>query len=386
MSAEISTCTTLSLHNAVGIVNKFMEDKEKVVYCEVPGCNKKLSGNTYMCCRPMETVTDMSHKGHTCCEECATTENYIEKNRCKVCLAVATGRRSGTKGAGYPLQPPQLNVMATNMLKVLRDTEDSVITARDQADDERRQAGADRRAAALEEQHAKKKRLEEEARAQAAEEVARAQRAEAKAKEDAELEARRAAAAEERAKKTTEEAEKRAALEAKRAADAEKRATQAAADAEKRATQAAADAEKKAKKAAADAEKRAEERIAAATRVVGMTAPEDDEAGGKRKAPAVSDEVKKERAERAKRYREEKKEKDRKLEEKARELQDKADAADMYQWQVDRLLEMAKERIAALGGNEDEFETNVIDAFNEYGEEDDEEDDEEEEPAMLAAM
>lgn len=326
----MSTTTTLSLHSAVGIVNTFMEEQEKVTHCEVPGCNKKLFGKTFMCCRPQENVHDMSHKGHTCCEECAFHEAYIESNRCKACLYVATGRRSGTKGAGYPLQPPQLNTLATNMLKMLRDTEESVIVAREQEDAARRQVGVERRAAAVEEVQERKRKRELEAL------------------EAAEEEAKRAKLAEAKAQKQVEEAEAKA---QKQLADMEALAQKQLAEAEAKAQKMAKETEAKVRKELAEAK----------TSRQGANLQEHTS-----KKSEVSEEVRKERAQRAKNYREKKKEEDAMLREQAEML-------DRYVAMYQKTLEMACLKIASLGGNADEWECEVIGACDKLEEEEEEE-------------
>jgi hypothetical protein len=367
LSPEMPVATAITLTSAVGIVNTFMEEQEKVTHCEVPGCNKKLFGNTYMCCRPHGDVSDMSHKGHTCCEECATTEAYIEKNRCAVCMAVASGRRSGTKGAGFPLQPPQLNTLATNMLKVLRDTEDSVIKAREEADAERRADGPRRRAIAMEEVSERKRKREEEA-LQAAEE-----------------EAKRAKLAEEEAKKEAGLAKAKAEEEARRAKLAEQKAKDDATAAEAKAKKDAAAAEAKAKKDAAAAEAKAKEREAAAVAAAEAKAKEREEAvlaaaaaqTSRPSKPGVSEEVRKERAQRAQHYRDKKKQEE-------KELREKAQSADMFQWQIEKAVAMAKDTICLLGGDSDMWESRLIEAFDGYRDEDD--DGEDHESSYLMGM
>jgi len=151
-------CTTLNVLSAVEIVSSFMKEQREVTNCE--HCFKKLEGNTYTTCKPNEHTTDMSHKGHTACEECVVNELYIEKNRCKACVRdMDSGRRSSIKNAGYPLFPPQLNQLATNMLKVIRSAEEKVDKAIEVEDAKRIQEGTDRRA--LEVERVKKKRDEE---------------------------------------------------------------------------------------------------------------------------------------------------------------------------------------------------------------------------------
>ena len=182
-------CTTLNVLSAVEIVSSFMKEQREVTNCE--HCFKKLEGNTYTTCKPNEHTTDMSHKGHTACEECVVNELYIEKNRCKACVRdMDSGRRSSIKNAGYPLFPPQLNQLATNMLKVIRSAEEKVDKAIEVEDAKRIQEGTDRRA--LEVKRVQKKR-DEEARLAIEE-------ADKKSKEEARL------AIEEADKKSKEEA------------------------------------------------------------------------------------------------------------------------------------------------------------------------------------
>ena len=376
---------TLALSNAVGIVNTFMEAQEVVTHCEI--CDEKLYGDTFMCCKAADSVSDLSHKGHTCCRRCAETEAYIELNRCKACLMVMKGLRSGTKGAGYPLQPPQLNTLATTMLRMIRDTETEVIVARDQHDAERRQEGPSRRAEAVEAARKRQQERDEQERLRKEEEVrlavqaelsrkeeeAAAEREQQKKEEEAEREQRKK---EEEAERERKEEEIRSTMQAERA-EWEAKASQERARMEEEAAaerERLSSAQKAAEKEAAKAKKEAERRAKEAKEAMQARQAAEQEASRaqKKRKREVSEEELERRREQAKERRSA-------LKKQKEDNERHAEAVYEYRDAYLTVMRIAAERIVMLGGDVEDFharlEANIKLTHSEYYEGDDDEED-----------
>ena len=324
-----------------------MEDQEKVTKCDY--CLEKISGNTYTCCKPHETIEGMTHRGHTACQECAENEEYIENNRCKACLREGSGRRSTSKLCGYPLFPPQLNVLATNMLQVIRKTEESVETAANEADDARRQVGPSRRAEAIEDMKKRKQEREEQERVRLEKEAQESRRlfeeAQKQLKEEKEQAKKEKEEAEATARAEIEKEKKQAEARAKAEIEKEKKQAEARAKVE---------IEKEKAKAKDDANKLVEEAHANATRINRMVQNEQNrehgiDAGKKHK---LTDEERLARADKAKQARLKKKEEE-------AQLRTQAELAASLHTKFESAVLMAKAKIAELGGDAEEWETSV---------------------------
>jgi len=365
---------TLALSNAVGIVNTFMEAQEVVTHCEI--CDEKLYGDTFMCCKAADSVSDLSHKGHTCCRRCAETEAYIELNRCKACLMVMKGLRSGTKGAGYPLQPPQLNTLATTMLRMIRDTETEVIVARDQHDAERRQEGPSRRAEAVEAARKRQQERDEQERLRKEEEVRLAVQAELSRKEEEAAAEREQRKKEEEAERERKEEEIRSTMQAERA-EWEAKASQERARMEEEAAaerERLSSAQKAAEEEAAKAKKEAERRAKEAKEAMQARQAAEQEASRaqKKRKREVSEEELERRREQAKERRSA-------LKKQKEDNERHAEAVYEYRDAYLTVMRIAAERIVMLGGDVEDFharlEANIKLTHSEYYEGDDDEED-----------
>lgn len=329
----------------MGIVNTFMEAQEVVTHCEI--CDEKLYGDTFMCCKAAESVSDLSHKGHTCCRRCAETEAYIELNRCKACLMVMKGLRSGTKGAGYPLQPPQLNTLATTMLRMIRDTETEVIVARDQHDAERRQEGPSRRAEAVEAARKRQQERDEQERLRKEEEVRLAVQAELSRKEEEAAAEREQRKKEEEAERERKEEEMRSTMQAERA-EWEAKASQERARLEEEAAaerERLSSAQKVAEEEAAKAKKEAERVAKEAERRV---AEQEASRSQKKRKREVSEEERERRRDQAKERRAF-------LKKQKEDHERHAKAVYEYRDAYLTVMRIATERIVLLGGDVDDF-------------------------------
>lgn len=186
---------TLTLYNAVGILTNLIDTTDEVRRCD--NCGDELKGDTWNICTgpvaPEGTpgIPD-HHQGHTACNKCAMDPlAYIaEGGACRPCLSSLGGRRSSVVRAGVALRPPVKNVLANKMIGCCTAAKEKVTQAQDAQDTERRQEGADRRAAAVEEvrlrqveREAETDRLRQEAESAHAE----AERAKKRAEEDARL-------------------------------------------------------------------------------------------------------------------------------------------------------------------------------------------------------
>ena len=172
----VDTCTkrnarmsssTLTLYNAVGILTDLIDATDAVARCD--NCNAELDEVSWNICTgpvlPEGTPgVPKHHEGHTACTTCAMDPlSYIaEGGACRPCLNALGGRRSSVVKAGVALRPAVKNILANRMIECCTAAKRSVEEAQDAQDAERRQEGADRRAAAVED--VRRRRAEEQAR------------------------------------------------------------------------------------------------------------------------------------------------------------------------------------------------------------------------------
>ena len=152
---SMASSTALSLYNAVGILDDLLQTTANVALCD--NCNGKFDdGITWnICTGPVsQTRTEDSppHNGHTACTTCAMDPYlYIEAGgACRPWMISLGGRRSSVSKAGVALRPPVKNSLGTNMVNCVSVARERVVDAQESQDNERRQEGTDRRAAAVE--------------------------------------------------------------------------------------------------------------------------------------------------------------------------------------------------------------------------------------------
>ena len=195
------------------------------------------------------------HHGHTACEECVKTLDYVgDKGRCAACIREAGGTRSKIMGSGLALQPPIENMKANAMIQTFLDAENKIHEAQEAAEQARIQEGADRRAAAVEEVRVRREEREREERErqdrerlaleEAQKKAAEAEKMAAEAETHREAMEARASAAEAAAKQTERESRRR---EQEARQKAEEEAQDRVRAAEARAQQAEAKASRKRK-------------------------------------------------------------------------------------------------------------------------------------------
>lgn len=160
---------TLTLYNAVGILTDLLDTTDDVRRCD--NCGDVLDGDTWnICTGPVAPEGTPGipehHEGHTACTKCAMDPlTYIaEGGACRPCLNALGGRRSAVIKAGVALRPPVKNVLANKMIGCCTEAKNKVTEAQEAQDAERRQEGADRRAAAVED--VRRRRAEAEAEAE----------------------------------------------------------------------------------------------------------------------------------------------------------------------------------------------------------------------------
>jgi hypothetical protein len=164
-----SPANTLTLYNAVGILTDLLDTTDEVRRCD--NCGDELDGDTWnICTGPVAPEGTPGipehHEGHTACTKCAMDPlSYIaEGGACRPCLTALGGRRSSVIKAGVALRPPVKNVLANKMIGCCTEAKNKVTEAHEAQDAERRQEGADRRAAAVED--VRRRRAEAEAEAE----------------------------------------------------------------------------------------------------------------------------------------------------------------------------------------------------------------------------
>ena len=181
-----TNANTLTLYSAVGILTDLLDATDKATLCD--NCGDALGDTTWnICTGPAAPEGTRGlpehHHGHTACTKCAMDPlSYVaEGGACRPCLMALGGRRSSVIKAGVALRPPVKNCLADRMLSCHAEAKRNVDEAHEAQDAERRQEGADRRAAAVED--VRRRRAEAEADAErvraAAEEEAEQVRAQA---------------------------------------------------------------------------------------------------------------------------------------------------------------------------------------------------------------
>ena len=169
LTAMTTPSNTLTLYNAVGILTDLLDTTDEVRRCD--NCGDVLDGDTWnICTGPVAPEGTPGipehHAGHTSCTKCAMDPlTYIaEGGACRPCLNALGGRRSSVMKAGVALRPPVKNVLANKMIGCCTEAKNKVTEAQEAQDAERRQEGADRRAAAVED--VRRRRAEAEAEAE----------------------------------------------------------------------------------------------------------------------------------------------------------------------------------------------------------------------------
>lgn len=160
--------TTLTLYNAVGILDDLITTTNDVLRCD--NCGDELGSDTWNICSgpvaPEGTPgIPAHHEGHTACTKCALDPlSYIaEGGACKPCLTALGGRRSNVIKAGVAMRPPVKNVIANKMIHCHETARKHIDKAQDAQDAERRKEGADRRATAVEDVRRRREEAEKEA-------------------------------------------------------------------------------------------------------------------------------------------------------------------------------------------------------------------------------
>ena len=210
MSSVSDAAYPLARCDAEAVLTEWVKQNSDVALCD--SCHGDMRGTTFIICKnpPMDGLEKTYHHGHTACEKCVKTLDYVgDKGRCVACIREAGGTRSRIMGSGLALQPPIENVKASAMIQTFRDAEHKISEAQEAAEQARIQEGADRRAAAVEEARSRREERERLALEDAQKKAAEAEKMAAEAESHREAMEARASAAEAAAKHTERESRRR---------------------------------------------------------------------------------------------------------------------------------------------------------------------------------